>query len=138
MKTEIHRIRVGGRKRRFSNTMTSCLGLRLALPHIRFENATCGRRFFKYGEKISVKFENTRLCVNEALYTGASYRLVNTVVVNLCIKFTSLSFVCFITVFTEVQPVSFNFYLNLILSPQRFVCLFVVLIENPSVNHFVS
>ena len=51
LKTEIHSIRVDGRKRRFSNTTTSCLGSRLALPHIRFENATCGHRFFKYGEK---------------------------------------------------------------------------------------
>ena len=47
----MYRIRVDGRKRRFSNTMTSCLGSRLAFPHIRFENVTCGRRFFKYGEK---------------------------------------------------------------------------------------
>ena len=31
--------------------MTLCLGSRLALPHIRFENATCGHRFFKYGGK---------------------------------------------------------------------------------------
>ena len=42
--------------------VTPCL--RLALLHIRFENARCRRRFFlKYGEKISV-FENTRLCVD--------------------------------------------------------------------------
>ena len=47
----MYRIRVDGRKRRFSNTMTSCLGSRLAFPHIRFENVTCGRRFLKYGEK---------------------------------------------------------------------------------------
>ena len=46
LKTEIHHIRIDGRKRRFSNTMTSGLGSRLALPHIRFENATCGRRVF--------------------------------------------------------------------------------------------
>ena len=43
--------------------MTSCLGSRLARPHIRVETATCGHRFFKYGEKISV-FENTRLRVD--------------------------------------------------------------------------
>ena len=36
----------GRAKTGFSNTMTLCLGSRLALPHIRFENATCGRRFF--------------------------------------------------------------------------------------------
>ena len=75
LKTVTYRLRVDGRKRRFSNTMTSCLGSRLALWHnydsevadlfnmeekvsvfentrlrvdgqIRFENATCGRRFF--------------------------------------------------------------------------------------------
>ena len=46
IKTEIHRIRVDGRKQRFSNTMRSYLGSRLALPHIRLENATCGRRYF--------------------------------------------------------------------------------------------
>ena len=52
LKTEIHLIRVDGRKRRFSNTMTSCPGSGLARLHIRFENAKCGRRFFfKYGEK---------------------------------------------------------------------------------------
>ena len=31
--------------------MTSYLVSRLALPHIRFENATCGRRFFSNKEK---------------------------------------------------------------------------------------
>ena len=46
LKTEIHRIRVDERKRRFSNTITSCLGSRLALPHIGFENTMCERRFF--------------------------------------------------------------------------------------------
>ena len=95
LKTEMYRIGVDGQKRRFSNTMTSCLGSRLVLPHIRFENATCGRRvfqiprkkspfryvwtvkydskalhvdedIFKYGEKISV-FESTRLRVERAL-----------------------------------------------------------------------
>ena len=63
------------RKQRFSNTLSrveifengdvsySCgrakaeanLGSRFALPHIRFENATCGRRFFKYEGK-SLRF----------------------------------------------------------------------------------
>ena len=51
LKTEIHRIRRDWRKRRFSNTIMSCLSSRLALPHIRFENATCVRIFFKYGGK---------------------------------------------------------------------------------------
>ena len=40
LKAEIHCIRVGGQKLRFSNMMTSCLGSRLALLHIRLENAT--------------------------------------------------------------------------------------------------
>ena len=31
--------------------MMSCLGSRVAVPHIRFENTSCGRRIFKYGEK---------------------------------------------------------------------------------------
>ena len=44
--------------------MTSCLGSRLALPHIRFENATCGRRFFLNTEKKASVFENTRLRVD--------------------------------------------------------------------------
>ena len=35
---EMYCIRLDGRKRRFSNTMMSCLGAKLALPHIRFEN----------------------------------------------------------------------------------------------------
>ena len=38
-------IRIDGRKRRFSNTITSCLGSRLTFPYIRFENGSCGRRF---------------------------------------------------------------------------------------------
>ena len=46
LKTEIYHIHVDGRKRKFSNTMTLFLGSRLALPHIRFENAACVRRFF--------------------------------------------------------------------------------------------
>ena len=57
---------IGHRKRRFSNTMTSCLGSRLALPHIRFENVTCGvwtQLVLKTEDKVSV-FENTRLRVN--------------------------------------------------------------------------
>ena len=66
LKTEIHHVRVDGRKRRFSNTMTSWLGSRLALLHIQFENATCGRRFLlNTKEKVSV-FENTRLHVDKA------------------------------------------------------------------------
>ena len=64
---EMYRICVGERKRRFSfsNTMTSCLDSRLALPHIRFENATCGRRFFILNteEEVCV-FENTQLRVD--------------------------------------------------------------------------
>ena len=63
LKTGMHRIRADGRKRRFSNAMTSCLGSRLALPHIRFEDAMCRRKFFKYEEKTS-NFENTRLRVD--------------------------------------------------------------------------
>ena len=72
---ETYHICADGQKRRFSNTMTSILGSRIALRHvairktqiylnteekvsffentrlpvdgqIRFENATCGRRFF--------------------------------------------------------------------------------------------
>ena len=46
LKIEMYRIRVDGRKRRFPNTMTSCPGSRIAFPHIRFENVTCGRSFF--------------------------------------------------------------------------------------------
>ena len=49
-----------GRKRRFSNTMTSCLGSRLALPHMRFER----RRFFLNTEEKFSVFENTRLRVD--------------------------------------------------------------------------
>ena len=45
----------------FSDTMTSCLGSRLALPHIRFDNAKCGRRFLLNTEKKTTVFENTRL-----------------------------------------------------------------------------
>ena len=48
------RILVGERKQRLSNTMTSYLGSRLALPHIRFERY-CKRRFFKYGGR-SLRF----------------------------------------------------------------------------------
>ena len=51
LKTEIHRIRMDWRKRRFSNTIMSCLSSRLALSYIRFENATCVRILFKYGGK---------------------------------------------------------------------------------------
>ena len=51
LKTEIHRIRVDGQKGRFSNTMTSCLGSRLALPHIRIENATCTQIFLNMEKK---------------------------------------------------------------------------------------
>ena len=65
------------RKRRFSNTMTSWLGSRLALPYIRFENATCGYSLRIYGEKISV-FENTRLLVDGALeYWLSSTRVLD-------------------------------------------------------------
>ena len=41
--------------------MTSCLGSRLVLLHIRFENATCGRRFLINTKKKSSVFENTQL-----------------------------------------------------------------------------
>ena len=60
----MYRIRVDERKRRFSNTMTSCLGSRLALPHIRFKNATYGRRFFLNTEENVFVFYNTRLRVD--------------------------------------------------------------------------
>ena len=52
-KTEIHRIRVEGGKRRFSNTMTPCLGSRLTLPHIRFKNGVWTQIFFQIRGKKS-------------------------------------------------------------------------------------
>ena len=66
LKTEIHCICVDGRKRRLSNTMTSCLGSRVAFPHIRFKNVMCGRRLFLIRRKKIFVFENTRLRVDEA------------------------------------------------------------------------
>ena len=95
-RVETYRIRVDGRKQRFSNTMTSCLGSRLALRHnydskdadlfkyggksLRFQKypATYGRSntirkryvwtqvFLNTEKKISV-FENTRLRADRAL-----------------------------------------------------------------------
>ena len=86
LKTETYRICVDGRKRRFLNTMTSCLGsegslfgtttirkrqiylnmegkvsvfenTRLSVDgRIRFENGTCGRRFFLNTEKKKYPF----------------------------------------------------------------------------------
>ena len=62
LKTKIHRFHVDGRKRRFSNAMTSCPGSRLALPHIRFENGYVWTEIFliRRKKKPSI-FENTRL-----------------------------------------------------------------------------
>ena len=48
-RVETWRICVDGRKQRFSNTMTSCLGSRLALLHIWFER----RSFFKSDVNVS-------------------------------------------------------------------------------------
>ena len=50
---EIYCANVVGQKRRFSNTMTSCLSSKLAILHIRFENATCVQTqiFFKDEKK---------------------------------------------------------------------------------------
>ena len=64
MKKEIHRIRVDGRKRRFSNTMHGVMTSFKAVP-IRFKNAIrVDADFFKNTqERISV-FENTRLRVD--------------------------------------------------------------------------
>ena len=65
LKMEMYRFRVDGRKRRFSNSMKSYLGSRLALQFIRLENVTCGcRLFLNTEEKISF-FENTWLRVDE-------------------------------------------------------------------------
>ena len=57
LKTKVCRIRVDGRKLRFSNTMTSCLRSRLATIRRRY---IWTQIFFKYGGK-SLRFENTRL-----------------------------------------------------------------------------
>ena len=78
LKTEIHRICVDGRKRRLSNTMMSCLSLRLALLHTRFKNTTCGYRYFLIWRKKppfskipgyawTVKYDSETLHVNAAL-----------------------------------------------------------------------
>ena len=63
-----------GRKRSFSNTMTLCLGSKLALLHIRFENATCRPNFFlNTEEKVSI-LENTRLRVDgRTRFENATY-----------------------------------------------------------------
>ena len=74
LKTEIYHIPVDGQKRRFSNTMTSCLGSRLALPHIRFENAACGRRFFEHGGN-EVTFSKTPGYVWTVRYDSKTLRV---------------------------------------------------------------
>ena len=58
------------RIRRVLNTMTSCLGSRLALPHIRFENATSMDAFIlKYGGK---KYPFSK--IPSYVWTGSKYR----------------------------------------------------------------
>ena len=47
--------------------MTSCLGSRLALPHIRLENAMCGCRFILNTEKKISIIENTRIRVDDQI-----------------------------------------------------------------------
>ena len=72
LKTETYRIRVHGRIRRVLNTMTSCLGSRLALPHIRFENATSMDAFIlKYGEK-NIRFRKYPATCGRGLSIGIS------------------------------------------------------------------
>ena len=73
-KAEMYRISVDGRKPKFSNTMTSCLGSELALTHIQFENAWCGHRFFKIRRKKLSVFENTRLRVDNQIRYKKPYR----------------------------------------------------------------
>ena len=66
LETEIHCICVDGRKRRFPNTMTSCLSSGLALLHIQLEDATNGRRSVLNTKKKYPLFSknNTRLRVD--------------------------------------------------------------------------
>ena len=66
MQTEMYRFHVDRRKRRFSNTMTSCLGTGLTLPHIGFEMLRVDADFFKHEGK-SYVFENTRLRVDSQI-----------------------------------------------------------------------
>ena len=64
LKTEIHCIRVDGRKQGLSNTMTPCLSSKLVLPRIWFENATCGRRFFEIRRKKPLRFRKYPATLN--------------------------------------------------------------------------
>ena len=59
----MYRIRVDGRKRRFSNTMTSCLGSRFALRTYDLKTLRVDADFLNTEENVSV-FQNTRLRVD--------------------------------------------------------------------------
>ena len=71
LKTEIHRIRVDGRKRRFSNTMTSCLAFKArSSTHTIRKRYVWMQIFFKYGEK-NLRFRKYPATCGRGLSAGA-------------------------------------------------------------------